>query len=763
MKHTSKLIILLAIVLTALAPHPQVHAQQPQPFTKADLLEQIRRNTMPDGTARPVALLAMAGSGVRGDDTEALRKQVENGIGEQRPDIASLIGVYAIPMTGKAKSENSFFSDVFTSTWRQVFGMSPQDMPVSPQDALSLAAKAGAKSFFVVANSGGENAAREFIKQMLAATGGRLNFACINCAVTPEMKKLILDANPDNRVFEWVPDVVTAFQQPGKNVLPLPGKNAPVINFPHVLLGNLLKTPVLIPKLLAQLITGSPHHGLYSTENIKKILSDDFGMATAAESALDDELTRKALEQEPEPPVGSVLPPSPAQYDTGNGPPTPNGGGAAAIAPIDLGGIDFSHVELRYLLEGNTDEGGLLAAAVRGTPAGQEATAAPGSGSDLAWSSFLVWLSLPDDTFWVNLNPNEPDRIIDAELGQTNVGRIMLEGDLQLKKDTAQLTDPRTDSGKLFWSELANCAPSDQGSDAARSSQLELSQRTWIVPGDVTVYADDNQIYVLDAPLDVKLESEHAEVTGGDNAAQTSEFQQCGEALLKRLVLPKLIENVNTASQYDELREVFYSRVVAEWYKDQRQRQDAFLGDLIDKGNVGALPSQPGWTPQATYNRYLKCIEPDETEHECGYNVTVETQTQEGNITRLEQHQYISGGIDLTSIPLKQVSLTELASEKPDAADQVSDAILWGIHQDPDDYWAGGAVLLAAASADSANAAVAAPVDKSAATERTGHSSHLGLWLFGLGGSAVVLALAGGCWLLFWRSGRDDEDPELYE
>ena len=47
---------------------------------------------------------------------------------------------------------------------------------------------------------------------------------------------------------------------------------------------------------------------------------------------------------------------------------------------------------------------------------------------------FLIGLSLPNDKFWVNLRPDAPEQIIDPLLEKTDMGRIMLEADLELKK-----------------------------------------------------------------------------------------------------------------------------------------------------------------------------------------------------------------------------------------------------------------------------------------------------------------------------------------
>ena len=49
---------------------------------------------------------------------------------------------------------------------------------------------------------------------------------------------------------------------------------------------------------------------------------------------------------------------------------------------------------------------------------------------------FYIGLTLPNSKFWVNLRPDAEDNIIDDYLAKTDIGRIMLETDLQLKKDT---------------------------------------------------------------------------------------------------------------------------------------------------------------------------------------------------------------------------------------------------------------------------------------------------------------------------------------
>ena len=109
---------------------------------------------------------------------------------------------------------------------------------------------------------------------------------------------------------------------------------------------------------------------------------------------------------------------------------------------------------------------------------------------------FLVGLSLPNDTFWVNLRPDSPDSIIEDILAKTDVGKIMLETDLQLKRDTANFTSPQTIEGKEYWSKLYKKAEELYGTDNVTIPTLT---RPWIVPNEIIVRETKDSAYIYKA------------------------------------------------------------------------------------------------------------------------------------------------------------------------------------------------------------------------------------------------------------------------
>jgi hypothetical protein len=86
----------------------------------------------------------------------------------------------------------------------------------------------------------------------------------------------------------------------------------------------------------------------------------------------------------------------------------------------------------------------------------------------------------------VNPNPTPPDKIIDAQFGRTEAGRILLEADLQLKRTTARLVNPATPMGSRYWPTLIE-----------RGAAVLQRQRLWIVPAPATVSERDGAVSSL--------------------------------------------------------------------------------------------------------------------------------------------------------------------------------------------------------------------------------------------------------------------------
>ena len=187
---------------------------------------------------------------------------------------------------------------------------------------------------------------------------------------------------------------------------------------------------------------------------------------------------------------------------------------------------------------------------------------------------FFIGLALPNEKFWVNLRPDSPDNILDPDLEKTDIGRIFLEADLQLKKDTASWTSPQTKEGKEYWDKLYQKAGELFGSE---NITIPTITRPWIVPGETIIGEFPEGAYIYKATLKVMLEEDYLRGMSDEGRGTTTnysskdsrlkELNEYSTRLLRELIIPKLTYQVNTSKRYAPLRQVYYSLILAQWFK----------------------------------------------------------------------------------------------------------------------------------------------------------------------------------------------------
>ncbi|WP_189601540.1 hypothetical protein [Streptomyces lateritius] len=302
---------------------------------------------------------------------------------------------------------------------------------------------------------------------------------------------------------------------------------------------------------------------------------------------------------------------------------------------MDPGGIDFSSMELRYLSDPGDGSGLQYSFSADRDPMKGDARTSTGLAvTDQTSDAFFVWLSLNPRAFWVNLNPNEPDRIVDSRLGRTDAGRIMLQADLRMKQTVAKLIHPDTATGREFWNSISGDC---------------LSFRTWILSAPASVHQNGDKLYILDAPLDVQMETQYLQKRGDSKAAacpqQDKAAEDRNERLFRSLILPKLKHSINTAPEYSELRRVYLARVAAEWYRELSRTKATTYRGLVDKGDITHWQTESDWKPTDTFDQYVRSYTKGEFK--------VSKRTTSGDKIYVRTYSY--GGVDLTRIPLRKV------------------------------------------------------------------------------------------------------------
>ena len=118
------------------------------------------------------------------------------------------------------------------------------------------------------------------------------------------------------------------------------------------------------------------------------------------------------------------------------------------------------------------------------------------------------------------------------------------------------------------------------------------------------------------------------------NDPRMKELNEYSTQLIRQLIIPKLTKEVNTSKRYSALRQVFFSLVMARWFKDTFTGKPGQYAQLIDSHNLNNLTSKEAWSKTHYFNEYKKSFEKGE------YNLKEQVATPSGQVIR----SYVSGG-----------------------------------------------------------------------------------------------------------------------
>ncbi|NBE49909.1 hypothetical protein [Streptomyces boluensis] len=311
------------------------------------------------------------------------------------------------------------------------------------------------------------------------------------------------------------------------------------------------------------------------------------------------------------------------------------------------GGVDFSTLELRYV--GNPVKGKGVDYSFKADYM-KDPDKTPGYGGkaklQLASDAFFTWLALTPDKFWVNLNPVQPDVVMDKTFAKTDAGRVLLESDLTLKHDYADAMNPdKYERGERFW----RAAP--RTADGAPCLPVI---RQWITPEPAKVREQDGGIYILDAPLKVNMEVPSGPDEPPARCKITEAQTKQAEALIKSMILPELERRVNNDPSYADLRRVYTSRVAAEWVRQQDKNKATDFRKIINSNDVKRWPlrgANRDWDKKTVFDKYVKSYNDGDYTFERDYG---------GKVWILSM-----GGVDFSKSPKRNISKVQFGLEHP--------------------------------------------------------------------------------------------------
>ncbi|MBF0521619.1 MAG: hypothetical protein HQL24_01030 [Candidatus Omnitrophica bacterium] len=264
---------------------------------------------------------------------------------------------------------------------------------------------------------------------------------------------------------------------------------------------------------------------------------------------------------------------------------------------------------------------------------------------------FLSSLTIPEKDLWVNLSPYEKNRIIPDEFGTTEMGRDLLAQDYILKQITASLMYPENETGKAFWQKVYKKAYDLYGTT---DIPTDTFNKVWIVPDKAVVYENPSPkpgeatVFVVEARLKVMLEEDYFATSntvgaGFPRPEDKGRGNRAPTAIIKEVIIPILEKEVNEGQNFAQLRQVYYSLILAKWYKDSL-KESILNRKYSGQKKVMGVDLAGKEDKQKIYEQYLAAFKKG------AFNYIKEE--YDANSKTLIPRKYFSGGANMGKVPL---------------------------------------------------------------------------------------------------------------
>ncbi|MBF0388255.1 MAG: hypothetical protein HQL20_10485 [Candidatus Omnitrophica bacterium] len=195
---------------------------------------------------------------------------------------------------------------------------------------------------------------------------------------------------------------------------------------------------------------------------------------------------------------------------------------------------------------------------------------------------FFTALAMPERDMWVNLSPLEPDRIVPADFGRTDMGRDLLAQDLILKQITAASLTPDSQTGRIFWDRVYARLRRDPVL-AGAEIPMDAVSKVWISPDKAVVYensAAGASALILKARLKVMV--------GADPKLELTAPQTLARQVMREVLIPVLEDEVNNGAAFAPLRQAYHALILAAWYKD-KIKNTILAQAYVDRGKIQGM------------------------------------------------------------------------------------------------------------------------------------------------------------------------------
>jgi phosphomannomutase len=263
---------------------------------------------------------------------------------------------------------------------------------------------------------------------------------------------------------------------------------------------------------------------------------------------------------------------------------------------------------------------------------------------------FLATLTTPENELWVNLSPYEKDKIMPDHFSQTELGMDLLAQDYMLKQLTASLMYPEKQLGSEFWKRVNTKAKQLYGTTEI---PLNTFNKIWIVPEKAVVYQTGTSAYVVDSHLKVMLEKDYLTMSknlkndqiGTEKmaAGDVDKINGLSSDVVREVLIPEIEQEVNQGQTFAQLRQIYNSVILANWYKDNLK--ETLLSQVyVNQNKNKGVDTSDKELKQKIYDQYVAAFQKGV------YNYIKEDYDPEAQ--KKTYRKYFSGGINLRATDL---------------------------------------------------------------------------------------------------------------
>ena len=264
---------------------------------------------------------------------------------------------------------------------------------------------------------------------------------------------------------------------------------------------------------------------------------------------------------------------------------------------------------------------------------------------------FFAALTVPEEDVWVNLSPYEQDKVMPDELALTELGKGLLKQDYILKQISSSKTYPRTDLGRTYWKTFS-------GQDISTDDMSKI----WITPNTADFYEKDNSILIANADLAVMHEKDY--LNNKTSRENTDVIENEKQKFLQDVLLPEINTEVNYGECFSELRQMYYSLILATWFK--RKAKASLYRYYVNQNKVKGIEIEDKEIKSKVYSLYVKAFEKG------AYDIIRKEKDADSGKTIMRR--YFSGGISSSGLTEKMYRLDGFPSIS-DVIDGVSSTI----------------------------------------------------------------------------------------